>query len=95
MYIIGPPRAQLPVTAKATKKGRVSFDANVSGTNCKPQGSLGGDRENPGKEMIGVALRYHKFDEFNDLPQDQQDELTKWNKANGGDKGGKGGKGGK
>jgi hypothetical protein len=27
-----------PVTAKVAKKGRVSFDANVSGTNCKRQG---------------------------------------------------------
>jgi len=88
-----------PVTAKAAKKGRVSFDANVSGTNGKPQGGLGGDREKPGKGASGVALRYHKFAEFKNLPKDQQDELVEWNKANGrgkGDKGGgKGGKGGK
>lgn len=88
-----------PVTAKAVKKGRVSFDANVSGTNAKPQGGLGGDREKPGKGTTGVALRYHKFAEFKNLPKDQQDELVEWNKANGrgkGEKGGgKGGKGGK
>ena len=61
-----------PVTAKVAKKGRVSFDANVSGTNCKPQGGLGGDHEKPGKGASGVALRYHKFDEFKLLPKDQQ-----------------------
>ena len=88
-----------PVTAKAAKKGRVSFDANVSGTNGKPQGGLGGDREKPGKGATGVALRYHKYAEFKTLPKDQQDELSAWTKANGrgkDDKGGaKGGKGGK
>ncbi len=30
-----------PVAAKAAKKGRVLFDANVSGTHGKPQGGLG------------------------------------------------------
>jgi hypothetical protein len=87
-----------PVTAKVAKKGIVLFDANVSGTNGKPQGGLGGEREKPGKGATGVALRYHKFDEFKLLPKDQQDELSEWNKANergkGGKGGGKGGKGG-
>jgi hypothetical protein len=81
------------VTAKEAKKGRVSFDANVSGTNGKPQSGLGGEREKPGKGATGVALCYHKFDEFKLLPKDQQDELSEWNKANGRGKGG-GGKGG-
>ena len=88
-----------PVTAKLAKKGRVLFEANVSGTNGKPQGGLGGDREKPGKGASGNALCYHKFAEFKNLPKDQQDELVEWNKANGrgkGEKGGgKGGKGGK
>jgi hypothetical protein len=49
-----------------------------------------------GKGASGVALCYHKFDEFKNLPKDQQDELIEWNKANGRGKGGKGGgKGGK
>ena len=65
-----------PVTAKVAKKGRVLFDANVSGTNGKPQGGLGGEREKPGKGATGIALRYHKFDEFKLLPKDQQDELS-------------------
>ena len=72
-----------PVTAKVAKKGRVSFDANVSSTNGKPQGGLGGEREKPGKGATGIALRYHMFDEFKLLPKDQQDELSEWNKANG------------
>ena len=67
-----------PVTAKATKKGRVSFEANVSGTDGRPKGGLGGDREKPGKGASGVALRYHKFAEFNNFPKKQQDELTEW-----------------
>jgi hypothetical protein len=76
-----------PVFAKAAKKGRVSFEANVSGTGGKPhQGGLGGDREKPGKEAIGVALHYHKFKEYRNLSKEQQEELTKWNKANGGGK---------
>jgi hypothetical protein len=85
-----------PVTAKVAKKGRVSFDANVSDTNGKPHGGLGGDRKKPGKGASGIALCYHKFDEFKNLPKDQQDELIEWNKANGQGKGGVGGgKGGK
>jgi hypothetical protein len=74
-----------PVIAKAAKKGRVTFEANVSGTGGKPhQGGLGGDREKPGKGATGVALRYHKFEEFKNLSKEQQQELTEWNKANGG-----------
>jgi hypothetical protein len=39
-----------PVVAKAAKKRRVSFEANVSDTRGKPhQGGLGEDREKPGK----------------------------------------------
>jgi hypothetical protein len=75
-----------PILAKAAKKGRVSFEANVSGaTGGKPhQGGLGGDCEKPGKGMTGVALRYHKFEEFKNLSKEQQDELIEWNRANGG-----------
>jgi hypothetical protein len=79
------------VTAKVAKEGRVLFDVNVSGTNGKPQGGLGGECEKPGKGVTGVALCYHKFDDFKLLPKDQQDELSEWNKANGRGKGGKGG----
>ncbi len=65
------------------RKGRVSFEANVSGTGGKPhQGGLGGDREKPGKGATGV-LCYHKFKEYRNLSKEQQEELTKWNKANG------------
>jgi hypothetical protein len=76
-----------PVLAKAAKKGRVSFEANVSGTGVKPhQGGLGGDCKKPGKGATGVALRYHNFDEFKNLSKEQQQELSKWNKANDGGK---------
>ena len=75
-----------PVLVKAAKKGRVSFDVNVSGAaGSKPhQGGLGGDREKPGKGTTGVALRYHKYEEFKNLSTEQQEELTQWNRANGG-----------
>jgi len=77
-----------PVTAKVAKKGRVSFDANISGTNGNhTHGGLGGDREKPGKGASGIAPRYHKFAEFKNLPKDQQDELVEWNKAIGRGKG--------
>jgi hypothetical protein len=73
-----------PVLAKAAKKGRVSFKANVSGTGGKThQGGLGGDHKKPGKGATGVALHYHKFDEFKNLSKEQQQELSKWNKVNG------------
>jgi hypothetical protein len=76
-----------PVVAKAAKKGRVSFEANVSGTGGKPhQGGLGGDCEKPGKGATGVALCYRKFEEYRNLFKEQQEELAKWNKANGGGK---------
>ncbi len=38
-----------PVAAKAAKKGRILFDANVLSTNVKAQAGLGGDREKLGK----------------------------------------------
>jgi hypothetical protein len=76
-----------PVTGKLAKKGRVSFEANVSGTNGKPQGGLDGDHKKPGKGASGVALCYHKFAEFKNLSKDQQDEFVEWNKANGCGKG--------
>jgi hypothetical protein len=76
-----------PVIAKAAKKGRVSFEANVSGTGGKPhQGGLGGDHEKPGKGVTGIAFHYYKFKEYRNLSKEQQEELTKWNKANGGGK---------
>ena len=40
-----------PVTAKVAKKRRVSFDANVSDTNGKPQGGLGGDARSLAKDL--------------------------------------------
>jgi hypothetical protein len=36
--------------------------------------------------VTGVALCYHKFEEYRNLSKEQQEELTEWNKANGGDK---------
>ncbi len=76
-----------PLVAKAAKKGRVSFEANVSGTGGKPHhGGLGGDREKPGKGATGVALCYHKFKEYSNLSKEQQEELIEWNKANSGSK---------
>jgi hypothetical protein len=45
------------VLAKAMEKGRVSFEANVSGTGGKSHhGGLGGDFKKPGKGATGVAL---------------------------------------
>ncbi len=74
-----------PVIAKAAKKGRDSFEANVSGTGGKPhQGGMGGDHEKPGKGATGVALCYYKFKEYRNLSKEQQEELTEWYKANGG-----------
>jgi hypothetical protein len=84
-----------PVAAKAAKKGMVSFDANISSTSTKAQGGLGGDCKKPGKGLTGMALCYHKYAEFKELPKDQQDELSKWHKANGCNKEEKSGKGGK
>ncbi len=76
-----------PVLAKATKKGRISFEANVFGTGGNPhQGGLGWDHKKPGKGATGVALCYHKFEEFKNPSKEQQQELSKWNKANGGGK---------
>ena len=67
-----------PISAKLNKRGKVSFDANVSGTKGKHAGGLGGDCEKPGKGTTCVALQYHKWLEYKELPQDQQDELSEW-----------------
>jgi hypothetical protein len=75
------------VIAKAAKKRRVSFEADVSDTGGKPhQGGLGGDCEKPGMGATGVALCYHKFEEYRNLSKEQQEELTEWNKTNSGGK---------
>ncbi len=72
-----------PVAAKAAKKGRVLFEANVSSTNMKAQDGLGGDRKKPGKGRTGVALRYHKYNKFQALSAEQKAELNEWKEANG------------
>jgi hypothetical protein len=61
-----------PMASKLAKKGRISFDANVSGTGGRPpQGGLRGDHKKPRKGASGVALQYHKFSKYKDLPKDQ------------------------
>jgi hypothetical protein len=72
-----------PIAAKAAKKGRISFDANVSSTNVKAQAGLGGDCKKPGKGRTGIALRYHKYNKFQALSAEQKAELNKWKEANG------------
>jgi hypothetical protein len=72
-----------PITEKAAKKGRVLFDANISSTNVKVQGSLGGDCNNPGKGRTGIALCYHKYAKFQALSVEQKAELNEWKEANG------------
>jgi hypothetical protein len=71
-----------PVAAKAAKKGRILFDANVSSTNMKAQAGLGGDRKKPGKDRTGVALHYHKYNKFQALSAEQKAELNEWKEAN-------------
>jgi hypothetical protein len=61
-----------PVAAKAAKKGRVSFEANVLSTNMKAQAGLGGDRKKPGKGRTGVVLYYHKYNKFQALSAEHQ-----------------------
>ncbi len=80
-----------PVAAKAAKKGRISFDANVLSTNMKAQVGLGGDGNKPGKGRTGVALRYHKYNKFQAPSAEQKAELNEWKEANGRSKEDKGG----
>ncbi len=82
-----------PVAAKAAKKTKVPFDANVSGAagGIKPPGGgLGSGIPSPGKGKSGVSLHYHTHKEFLDLNKDQRNELSEWTKANGGKKKGGG-----
>ncbi len=65
-----------PVAAKAAKKGGISFDANVSSANMKAQAGLGRDCKKPGKGRTGVALCYHKYNEFQALSVEQKAELN-------------------
>jgi hypothetical protein len=66
-----------PVAAKAAKKGKILFDANVLSTNVRAQAGLGGDCEKTGKGRTGVALHYHKYNEFQALSVEQKAELNK------------------
>ncbi len=72
-----------PVAAKAAKKGMVLFDANVSSTNAKAQAGLGGDCKKPGIGKTGIALCYHKYNEFQALSAEHKAELNEWKEANG------------
>ena len=60
------------VEAKLAKKGKVSFQADISGTSATAAG-LGGDAKKPGFGTTGVALRYHKHKDFVKLLKDQKD----------------------
>jgi hypothetical protein len=66
-----------PIAAKAAKKGRILFDANVLSTNVKAQAGFGGDCEKPRKGRTGIALRYHKYNKFQALSAEQKAELNK------------------
>jgi hypothetical protein len=70
-----------PVEAKLAKKGKVTFQADISATSATAAG-LGGDAKKPGFGMTGVALRCHKHKDFVKLPKDQKDELSAWQRAN-------------
>jgi hypothetical protein len=80
-----------PVAAKAAKKGRVLFEANVLFTNMKAQAGLGGDCKKPQKGRSGVALHYHKYNEFQAFFAEQKAELNEWKEDNGRSKEDKGG----
>jgi hypothetical protein len=71
-----------PVEAKLAKKGKVTFQAGISGAEGSTAAGLGGDAKKPGFGNSGVALRYHKHKDFIKLPKNQKDELTTWQKAN-------------
>ena len=68
-----------PVAARHQRKGKL--EANVSGTTASGLGAIG---------KTGVALRYHKYAEFQKLSDEQKKELREWksnNKTNGKRKG--------
>jgi hypothetical protein len=69
------------VEAKLAKKGKVTFQADISATLATAAG-LGGDAKKPGFGTTGVALCYHKHKDFVKLPKDQKDELSAWQHAN-------------
>jgi hypothetical protein len=71
-----------PVEAKLAKKGKVTFQAGISGAEGSTAAGLGGDAKKPGFGTTGVALRYHKHKDFMKLHKNQKDELTAWQKAN-------------
>jgi hypothetical protein len=57
-----------PAEAKLAKKGKVSFQADISSTSATAAG-LGGDAKKPGFGMTGVSLCYHKHKDFVKLPK--------------------------
>jgi hypothetical protein len=70
-----------PVKAKLAKKGKVSFQADISAASATAAG-LGGDAKKPDFGTTGVALQYHKHKDFVQLPKDQKEELSAWQHAN-------------
>jgi hypothetical protein len=71
-----------PVEAKLAKRGKVTFQAGISGAEASTAPGLGGNTKKPGFGTSGIALRYHKHKDFMKLPKAQKDKLTTWQKAN-------------
>ncbi len=67
-----------PVEAKLAKKGKVTFQAGISGAEASTVSGLGGNAKKPGFGTSGIALCYHKYKDFMKLPNAQKDELTTW-----------------
>jgi hypothetical protein len=71
-----------PVKAKLAKKGKVTFQAGISGAEASTASGLGGNAKKLGFGTPGIALCYHKHKDFMKLPKAQKDKLTMWQKAN-------------
>ena len=67
-----------PVEVKLARKGKVTFQAGISGAEGSTAAGLGGDAKKPGFGTTGIALRYHKHKDFMKFHKNQKDELTTW-----------------
>jgi hypothetical protein len=58
-----------PVEAKLAKRGKVTFQAGISGAEASTAPGLGGNAKKPGFGTSGIALRYHKHKDFYETPK--------------------------
>ncbi len=64
-----------PAKAKLAKRGKVTFQAGISGAKASTASGLGGNAKKLGFDTSGIALRYHKHKDFYETPKGSEGQV--------------------